>query len=1104
VRRSIVSKNSFSIRSKFIIILLVTMAAITALVTIINVVQINERSNAYVLERLQSNANLTTGVFDTVMRYAFKTVEVAALMPYEEAITILFNSMNRVEDGISIYGNILIFDNDLNLIAAADRYGELICFTCEHAALHFTVNVDMARQGHYHVSPIFNNRESGLMQFLFTHPITEYGETVGIAALIGNAHGLSLFLRDYDYTERTSFVNIAGHSGIIFYSSKPEYIGIHFNDLVAHGSFWNLPRNSMFPHTSAVTGIDKITYINFDIPTGWTIISFYDADALDGIGSIIAASLAPMIASMVVSAIFLVWFINRMLAPLTTLNTAAKEVASGYLNARFNLSHNDEIAMVGESFLSVVDALKSLQNNFNKAQHAMARGDLLYRLDDASLGGAYNEILQNTNSMINEFQTFFELISEPIVIIDKGLRVRYANKIMLEYTEKENTKYPGTFINDFVNGDLSKYFFKSLREGKTLYDTEIQLQLNPHRLFDLEFSCIPFESDGNVEGAVLILTNITNVKHMQRKQIEAESASRAKSDFLSKMSHEIRTPMNAILGTVDKLLLQGGLQPEIEDAFFNIKTSSGTLLAIINDILDLSKVEAGAMEIRQEPYEIPSLIFDTLQINMMYMNDELVSFNLEITENVPAILIGDELRIKQVLNNLLSNAFKYTKNGEVSLFFDAESGKGKTLLIIEVRDTGLGMSEEQLKSLFDEYVRFDEDDNRLIEGTGLGMNITNRLIQMMDGTITPQSAPGIGSSFRVCIPQENIGTQKLDAETIKNLKNFKVSAKDFKKQYDFEYEFMPYGSVLVVDDVGSNLEVAKGLISPYGIKIQTASDGYEAVELIAAGNVYDLIFMDHMMPGMDGIETGKTIMELGYEKPIVALTANTIIGQQELFIQNGFAGFLSKPIDVSALNSYLVKYIKEAYPDEAAKAGNAVVPPPAPQGLSPAVVDSFLRDANKALEILEGLLKTPIWTADDLKLYTINTHGMKSALANMNIQDLSKEAAKLETAGNDQNTEVILSETPKFLEKLRLIVEEHTPEEDPTANPTEEDTSLLTEKLQTIKEACELYNKKSARKALDELNQHQWSKETKALLNSIATNLLHSAFEEIVEDINAL
>ena len=592
------------------------------------------------------------------------------------------------------------------------------------------------------------------------------------------------------------------------------------------------------------------------------------------------------------------------------------------------------------------------------------------------------------------------------------------------------------------------------------------------------------------------------VAEMKRIEI-AEEESRAKSQFLARMSHEIRTPLNAIMGVTDIQLLKGGHQPETEEALLQIRSSSNILLSIINDILDLSKVEAGKMEIFNKPYEIASLIFDTVQLNFMHIGSKSINFNLHVDENLPSIMIGDELRIKQVLNNILSNAFKYTREGEVNLYFTIEHGEGDEAdLLVELKDTGQGMSKDQLDALFDrEYVRFNEEENRMIEGTGLGMNITNRMIGIMNGKISAKSQVGVGSTFYVSLPQKVGSKQVLGKDIVKNLQNFQLSQRAFQKRHNFEYEHMPYGKVLVVDDVESNLFVAKGLLVPYGLNVETATSGFDCVEKIKSGKVYDIIFMDHMMPEMDGIETAKAIRELGYNEPIVALTANTILGQAELFVANGFAGFISKPIDVTRMNSYLMTLIHDKQPPDVLAAARESSPTTI--DLSDALIDSFLRDAERAMDVLRSLLENEDWSEEEYKLYTINTHGMKSALANVGKAQLSGIAGSLEQAGREKSAALIRNETSRFLDDLRDVVSSFLPKDDEeNVDASIEDTSMLHRELRKIRDACEDYNKKAARTTLDELNKHTWTKETKSFLSDIAANLLHSEFENVCEDID--
>ena len=412
---------------------------------------------------------------------------------------------------------------------------------------------------------------------------------------------------------------------------------------------------------------------------------------------------------------------------------------------------------------------------------------------------------------------------------------------------------------------------------------------------------------------VVYSQDLRMVKAAIKKEQRAEEESLAKTRFLAHMSHEIRTPMNAILGIAEIQLQKDEHPPEIREAFSRIHNSSKLLLNIVNDILDLSRVVAGKMEIIPEVYGVASLIVDTVQLNHMHIGSKEIELRLSVDPRIPAFLIGDGLRIKQVLNNLLSNSLKYTLEGTVTMSLGMEaSGEPDGLtLVIAVSDTGQGMTKKQIDSLFQEFSRFNLQINRSIEGSGLGMPITYSLIKLMQGDITVESEPGKGSSFTVRLPQKRHGDGALGEEAAANLHDMETYKAALEKGPKRSPELMPYGKVLVVDDVDINLYVAEGILASYKIAVETAASGPEAISKIKNGGVYDIIFMDHMMPGMDGLETAKIIHSMGYNRPIVALTANALKDMEKMFMENGFSGFVSKPIDVDKLDMYLKRFIRD-------------------------------------------------------------------------------------------------------------------------------------------------------------------------------------------------
>jgi len=594
---------------------------------------------------------------------------------------------------------------------------------------------------------------------------------------------------------------------------------------------------------------------------------------------------------------------------------------------------------------------------------------------------------------------------------------------------------------------------------------------------------------------------------------QATIANKAKSAFLSTVSHEIRTPMNAILGIAEIQLQNETLEQSIRDGLEKIYISGDMLLSIINDILDFSKIDAGKLELFNVNYETASLINDTAQLNMMRIISKPIEFKLDIDENMPVVLFGDELRVKQILNNLLSNAFKYTANGTVTLSVSAEECEDNSgiIAVFKVIDTGQGMSKEQVDRLFDEYSRFNMEANRTTDGIGLGMSITRNLVRMMNGTITVESMPEKGSVFTVRLPQGKVGPEKLGKEIIDNLKEFRVHNRARMKHVQITRSPMPYGNVLIVDDVENNIYVAKGLMVPYALNVDSADSGFAAIEKIKSGNFYDVIFMDQMMPKMDGVEATKILREMGYTNPIVALTANAMLGQADVFLENGFDDFVSKPIDIRHLNAVLNKLIRDKQPPEIieaaekqAKLKNIYADSEPNPPIDPNFAEIVVRDIKKALVTLDAILKKNApYSNEDMQSFTIQVHGMKSTLANIGKTALSDIAFKLEQSGRDNNIGIIISETPVFLNSLRAIVDELTPHEGTlTCDKTDIDKTYLKERLLAIKAACEEYDKNSADEVLKGLRKMLWPQQIKELLDEISKLLLHSDFFEIMEHIN--
>jgi signal transduction histidine kinase/DNA-binding NarL/FixJ family response regulator len=417
----------------------------------------------------------------------------------------------------------------------------------------------------------------------------------------------------------------------------------------------------------------------------------------------------------------------------------------------------------------------------------------------------------------------------------------------------------------------------------------------------------------------------------EEEKRRAEAATRAKAEFLANVSHEIRTPLNAIIG-LGELELGKELPGETHSNLEKMHNSGMVLLHIINDLLDISKIESGRFALVPGKYQVASFINDTVNINMVRIGSKPIRFKLSIDETIPGALIGDELRIRQILNNLLSNAFKYTREGTVELSIGFEERTEDSLcLVCTVRDTGIGIKAEDVSKLFSAYNQVDSKSNRHIEGTGLGLSISRNLAEMMGGSISVESEYGAGSSFTVRLPQGIAASGPLGKDTARALETFQFAVvRERRRGPRFK---MPYARVLVVDDVQINLDVAQGMMIPYGLTVDCVLSGSEAIQLLREEKVrYDAVFMDHMMPGMDGIEAVRIIREeidSDYARtiPIIALTANAIIGSEEMFLSTGFQAFLSKPIDSVKLDVILNKWVRNREKEAALSAGTAVPAP---------------------------------------------------------------------------------------------------------------------------------------------------------------------------------
>lgn len=423
---------------------------------------------------------------------------------------------------------------------------------------------------------------------------------------------------------------------------------------------------------------------------------------------------------------------------------------------------------------------------------------------------------------------------------------------------------------------------------------------------------------------VCFVYDLTKEKNMMQELVKANEA---KSLFLANMSHEIRTPINGILG-MDNMLLKECKDENLREYAKNIQSAGQSLLSIINDILDISKIESGKLEILPINYELFSILNDCYNLTKVKIEDKPITLEIQINEKLPTYLYGDEVRIRQIINNFLSNAVKYTQKGKVTFRMDFEKTSEEMInLIISVSDTGIGIKEEDLGKLFESFTRIEEKRNRNIEGTGLGLNLTHNLVELMGGKISVESTYGEGSCFTAKIPQKIIDARPMG--------NFDKQYQQYISQSEdnalvFE---APNAKILVVDDVEMNLKVVVGLLKQTKIQIKTVTSGQECLKCVQQ-NRYDMIFLDHMMPEMDGVETLQNMKKLSEnqnrETPVIMLTANAVVGAKEEYIGIGFDDYLTKPIQEIELLEMILNYLpkeliqKAANEDQAANTSKEV------------------------------------------------------------------------------------------------------------------------------------------------------------------------------------
>ncbi|MCL2789948.1 MAG: ATP-binding protein [Desulfobulbus sp.] len=586
------------------------------------------------------------------------------------------------------------------------------------------------------------------------------------------------------------------------------------------------------------------------------------------------------------------------------------------------------------------------------------------------------------------------------------------------------------------------------------------------------------------------------------------AADEAKTHFLANMSHEMRTPLNAVIGLTELMLHTEHDHPSghIEN-LQKVFNAGSTLLSIINDILDLSKVSSGNFEIAPVDYNLSILLHDVVNQNMIRIGSKPIQLKLWVDPSIPNRLFGDDLRIRQILNNLLSNAFKYTRAGTVSLNVSCEQKESDDVwLFFTIQDTGTGIRAEDVENIFNDYYQVDTKANRKIEGTGLGLPLTKRLVEMMGGSITVESTYGQGSTFQAQIRQKAVSEQPIGKEIADSLANFNFATVQVRHNKKLSRIYLPYAKVLVVDDVPTNLDVAQGLMEPYGMQIDCVESGQAAIDLIREARVqYNVVFMDHMMLEMDGVEAVRVIrkeIDSDYARtvPIIALTANAVVGSKEMFLQHGFQGFISKPINVMQLDSVIRRWIQDEQSDPEQAPRSAVLhldtELPAPttdrldapdtvfdpemkvkatpvwtageidglnvtQGLA-----TFSGNMKSYLRIVESyvhhtpaqLAKIRAVTPETLLNYSITVHGIKGSSRTLGAEDVGDLAETLEQAAKAGDFAFVQAHNPLFLETTERLLAALSAKLKASVNPKPHRDEPDPEMLETLCQACAIFD----------------------------------------------
>lgn len=743
----------------------------------------------------------------------------------------------------------------------------------------------------------------------------------------------------------------------------------------------------------------------------------------------------------------------------------------------------------------------------------MYRKGALYNFDDNISNSQKRDI--NAYIMFDEHLNFlgcnpmaeriFPQLSESVV--DRPLDDEMAAKHIMGWIKKFDKDSENSFTYENENAhyvcEVERLYYKGIRHG---YMVEMRDNTNEWKYLSL-LSSHSKELEYEVEQQYRI------AKELEVAKVEAEGANEAKTQFLARMSHEVRTPINAVMG-MNEIILRESKEKGIKKYAHDIKTASETLLGMVNEILDTSKIDAGMMEIIPVSYEISTLLNDLYSIMVVKAEGKKLELVFDVGADIPCEYWGDDVRIKQVLINLLNNAVKYTNEGTVTLSLSCTMEGTNAILHYKVSDTGIGIKEEDFDKLFEKFERVEKEKNRNIEGTGLGLNIASRLLKLMGSELKVKSEYLKGSEFYFDIKQKIVNIEPLG---------------DFKERIILEDEngysvsyTAPGANVLIVDDNSMNRDVFIGLLKPTQIQVYEAASGEECIAVLQTQR-FDVVFLDHMMPGMDGMETFQIIKKkkLCEDTPVIMFTANVMAGEREKFLNEGFKDFLAKPIIPERLDEILINYL----PKELVKLGNAdkLVPLKNKQNNLPQL-DEFdfeyalgllkseellmqsLENFKDMLRYIPGKLKVlsdGIEQEENLKNYRIEVHALKGTAATVGALLLSKVARLLEVAAAEGDIAkikvlhpVLLEEIQKHKERVTVLFHEEKQEI--------ENKELIESYLSMLSMGLMQEDYDTADFMIGEINKYQYINEIQVLIDELAGQILNMETSNAIDTVERI